>query len=159
MNDKRFIIIGIDPGKTGAIAVYDFNLRKVKAVFDMPVLNGRVNGEAVYNYISMEANSFSHAVIEAVHAMDSYGVVSAFSFGQTVCVVEGILQALRIKFAAIEPSVWKAHMGLSSNKAQSIEMARSLFPEIAGDLRLKKHDGRAEAALLAYFGFKFGVKR
>jgi hypothetical protein len=42
-------------------------------------------------------------------------------------------------------------MGLNRDKAASIERAKSLFPKDVERFKASK-DGRAEAALLAYFG-------
>lgn len=41
-------------------------------------------------------------------------------------------------------------MGLSSDKRASLDKARLLYP--SADLGLQKHDGRAEALLLARYG-------
>lgn len=80
------------------------------------------------------------------------GVASAFRFGYGAGVIQGIFDALEIKTLKIKPSVWKNAKGLNSNKKYSIDLARKLFPDYREHyFRLLKHDGRAEAAILAHY--------
>jgi hypothetical protein len=62
--------------------------------------------------------------------------------------VLSVLQVLRLPVELITPAVWKRALGLSSQKLASLHKARLLFP--GAELHLAKHDGRAEALLLAY---------
>jgi hypothetical protein len=48
--------------------------------------------------------------------------------------------------------VWKRSLGLTSDKRASLDRARLMFP--SADLRLAKHDGRAEALLLAHYAMR-----
>lgn len=66
----------------------------------------------------------------------------------------GVVRSLDIELNKVPPSTWKAELGLTSDKNKSLELARELFPEAKEYLKLKKHDGRAEALLLAYYLMK-----
>lgn len=50
----------------------------------------------------------------------------------------------------INPRTWKKYYKLKSNKAESIELAISLFPSVKENLS-DKEDGKAEALLIANF--------
>jgi hypothetical protein len=64
----------------------------------------------------------------------------------------GILGALGLAHTRIRPSVWKRHLGLTSDKEQARLRAMQLFP--GADLRHKRDHGRAEALLLAWYGWQ-----
>ena len=80
------------------------------------------------------------------------GTVGAFSFGRGVGLLEGILAANFIPTTQITPAVWKKAMQCPGDKDQARARASDVLPRHAGKWPLKKHDGRAEAALLAVHG-------
>lgn len=168
------VFIGVDPGITGAIAVYSpysSNAQKL-LVFDMPTRSGYVrrtrqrNGaksrrkEVCVNALHDIFATFvtSHfmnvAVIEEVHSMPQDGPVQAFSFGKSYGLVYAMLIAHQIKTCTVRPAVWKSMMGLTSDKSASLAKAITFFPREAHLFGRMKDDGRAEAALLAYFGYR-----
>jgi hypothetical protein len=55
-----------------------------------------------------------------------------------------------LPLAFVTPAVWKASYGLSKDKHASLHKARLLYP--TAELHLAKHDGRAEALLIARYG-------
>jgi hypothetical protein len=61
-----------------------------------------------------------------------------------------VLQAMHISIDFVTPSVWKSSLRLSKDKNASLHKARLMFP--AAELHLAKHDGRAEALLIAQYG-------
>jgi crossover junction endodeoxyribonuclease RuvC len=82
------IFYGIDPGFTGAIAVYAPNTGFFD-VFDMPTMlnsKGKVelNHFAVLNILEKEMEVEHQAWIEKVGAMPGQGVSSMFRFGQVL---------------------------------------------------------------------------
>jgi hypothetical protein len=81
--------------------------------------------------------------------MPRQGVASAFNFGVGFGSVLAVLQARHIAIELVTPAVWKRAMGLSADKRASLDKARLLYP--TADLGLAKHDGRAEALLLAHW--------
>jgi hypothetical protein len=67
--------------------------------------------------------------------------------------IEAVLDIAGIKILAVQPQTWKRHFGLlKTEKGQSLETARSLYP-LAGHMLLRQKDhNRAEALLLAHYG-------
>jgi crossover junction endodeoxyribonuclease RuvC len=153
------VLIGVDPGLTGALAFFrpaDQLLR----VYDMPTrekpsggreVDGAELSDIVYRFTSLYDNVL--AVVEKVSAMTGQeSAASSFSFGRSFGIVLGVLCAYRVNIAEIRPAVWKAMYNLDRNKDNSINLAKQYFPGVPAYFALKKHNGRAEAALLARLG-------
>ncbi|MGB9332113.1 MAG: hypothetical protein WCB10_15215 [Steroidobacteraceae bacterium] len=146
-------IIGVDPGLSGALAVLGAAGELVQLA-DLPVIrDGRlawIDGGALQSLlIEALAGRPARAIVERVSAMPRQGVASAFTFGVGLGSVLSILQARQVSVELVTAAVWKRALGLSSDKRASLDKARLLFP--SADLALVKHDGRAEALLLAHW--------
>jgi crossover junction endodeoxyribonuclease RuvC len=159
------LVIGIDPGLSGALAVFDAKTRKIHAIVDMPVTQRgskkTLDIYALADTIRIFSDELKLAVLEDVSAMTyvnaegevrGQGAAASFSFGKTMGVVEGVLAVFGIPILYVKPAVWKMAVGVSSSKSSSLALARKVFPESVAFFALRKHDGRAEAALLARFG-------
>jgi len=152
------IIVGIDPGVSGAISVMEN--KKVVEVFDMPtMIDGKknkkqVNGSQVTNIIKEKLNDGKEivAVIEHVNAMPGQGVTSMFNFGQSFGVIKGICAALSIPIYFIRPTKWKKYFNLiKTNKDASRTKVIQIYPEISSQLSRKKDSNRADAILIARY--------
>lgn len=152
-------VVGIDPGLSGAIGYYD---GRTSDVFDMPIREKPSTTKKKKNEIDGEGlvkllKDLSPQVVylERVASMPGQGVSSTFNFGEGWGRIRGILEAMDIQYSLVQPTQWKRSVGIPSgaNKDASLDLARSLFPERADDLKLKKHDGRAEALLIATHGY------
>ena len=75
-----------------------------------------------------------------------------FAFGRSRGMVEGVLGGLNIPMSYVTPQAWRKAMQVREGKDGSRLRAMELFPAYADEFRLKKWDGRAEAALIAYCG-------
>ena len=152
------IILGFDPGQTGAIAAFDGE--RIEAVIDMPTmtrLHGKGNQVDPYTLatalIDLCAGREATAVLEAVSAMPGQGVTSTFHFGESVGVVLGVLGALQIPVRMVTPAKWKKAAGLlGRDKDAARTLAIQLHPEVADQLARKKDTGRADAVGIARFG-------
>ena len=152
------IILGFDPGQTGAVAAFDGE--RIEAVIDMPTmtrLHGKGNQVDPYTLatalIDLCAGREATAVLEAVSAMPGQGVSSTFHFGESVGVVLGVLGALQMPIRMVTPAKWKKAAGLlGRDKDAARTLAIQHHPEIADRLTRKKDVGRADAACLARFG-------
>lgn len=157
------IVIGIDPGKNGAVAIHEpiRDERKAWTVHDTPTAQ---MSKGKMDYLPAEmVRILRHpyavcpdviVAIENVHAMPGQGVTSMFSFGRGVGLWQGILAALQIPYELVEPATWKRQMKLppKAEKGKSVQLAQQLLPGIADVFvgpRGGALDGRAEAALLA----------
>jgi crossover junction endodeoxyribonuclease RuvC len=152
------MIVGVDPGKTGAVALLD-STGQLVTVADMPVIWKIVSpallAEIVHNWIDPFTDPpYGTAVIEDVHAMPKQGVSSVFSFGRALGVTEGVLAAEGFAITYVSPAKWKRTLGLSSDKGASRRRATELWPDMAGSFKRVKDDGRAEAALIAYWWWR-----
>ena len=154
------IVLGIDPGVSGAWAVYDTGTATIYAA-DAPTVGKDLDAASFAAEIAKWQPT--SAVIERVGSMPGQGLSSTFRFGVAYGVVQGVVAALRIRVEFVTPAKWKAYYGLSSAlspgparkkdlKEKSRERALHLWPERSDLFRRKKDDGRAEAALLAKYG-------
>jgi len=156
------ILIGIDPGVSGAVAFLNDDLSLV-GVFDMPVMNlsgkkQQVNASALASifreilpYQNTNYGVDATAYVEQVHSMPKQGVASSFNFGDSYGVIKGVLGALQIPMVLVSPAVWKKRAGLTGKpKDASRTLAQQLYP--AAPLGRKKDVGRADAILIARYG-------
>jgi len=151
------LILGIDPGLSGALAWIDGT--RVVDLADMPVWEVMRGGKRkrevdVHGLVRlMQSHRAEACYFEQVGGMEGDGPAAAFQFGRAAGAAEAIAKASGARFEMVAPHVWKKAMGLiGTAKDQSRAKATALFPARADDLALKKHDGRAEAILLAEYG-------
>jgi crossover junction endodeoxyribonuclease RuvC len=151
-------VIGIDPGLSGAIAI--INGTDSLTVFDMPTITVERNGKAKRQVSASELalilktakSDDCHVFVEKVSAMAGQGVTSVFSFGRSFGMIEGILAALHMPVTYVAPATWVKAVHRGAGKDASRSRAMELFPDNQADFKLKKFDGRADAALIAYWG-------
>tara|TARA_R110000744_G_scaffold137891_1_gene248522 strand:+ start:293 stop:769 length:477 start_codon:yes stop_codon:yes gene_type:complete len=152
------VIYGIDPGFSGAIAIYETGLSWGKMrVYDMPIMKSAkgktiLNLSEILNILQPEDPHHNLAVIEQVGAMPNQGVSSTFRFGQGFGQLQMAIAAQKLPVQYVTPQKWKSHFGLSRDKGVSRSVAMQRFPEIADQFKRVKDDGRAEAALIALYG-------
>lgn len=156
--------VGIDCGLKGAITFYDpRDPDHGLQVYDMPLRPSHIkdrrepDGNALFTlFDSFEPFIQPPVFFEQPHAMPRDGAAGAFTFGEGVGVVKGVLQSLAIPYFPITPSVWKAKIGLQKDKSESVARALHIFRlhKNAESIFLKSKDGRAESALLAFLAFQ-----
>lgn len=155
------LFLGIDPGVNGALAFLDIT-RGALAVFDMPCdevktakgTKRKVSHLGLASIIRPRRPVF--AMVERVSAAPiqgrTQGTTSMFSFGDGFGCVKGVLAGLDIVTEYVLPARWKSVFGLlRTDKSASRDKAKALFPAHAAEFRLKKHDGRAEAAIISLY--------
>jgi len=153
------IILGIDPGLSGALAFYDTEANTID-VIDMPCVelmrNKKLKREVSANMLAehLDGRAVAGAFLERVNAMPGQGVSSVFSFGRSAGVVEGVVAACRIPLTLVIPQTWQKVMNVRDGKDASRERAMQLFPASADLFARKKDDGRSDAALIAVYGFQ-----
>lgn len=165
------IIIGIDPGVTGAFAALNTETMVVE-FFDMPtfkVKSGKKNKSdfdvpAIAKWIRMQAAFVNkHVVIEKQQAMPpalhgrAQGSVSTGMVMYGYGILIGVLGAVGIPFDRVAPRSWKAKIlkDLPDGKESSIICAKQMFPKAADQLSRKKDHNRAEALLIAAYGQRY----
>jgi len=146
-------VIGIDPGKTGAIAFLRTDLSVARA-FRYP--GDTPSCAALLNKWMNKAGMPQIAVIEKIHTMPSMGTPSAMTFGMNFGAWEGLLAAHEIPYILVSAAKWRGACFDSATKKDkdkanaSLEMARRLFPGIS--LKYKADGGKADALHMARFG-------
>lgn len=148
-------IIGLDPGKKGAMTFID-PINHVFWVHDMPIRDIGATGrrwELDYPLFSEIVDRYDpiFGAVEDVWAMPKDGTVGAFSFGAVTGSVMGILHYYGCRVKRVRPALWKANMRVTADKGTSINRAIELVPEAAQILDRKKDDGRAESLLIALY--------
>lgn len=148
-------ILGIDPGFTGAVALYSPSNAQL-IVADMPVTKdpkGRtiLDMHSLFELIRPTIRPVA-AVLEHVAARPGQSAPSTFRFGQGYGAIEMALAAHKIPTQYVTPAKWKKHFGLSKDKGVSRGLAQKRFPINASEFSRVKDDGRAEAALIALYG-------
>lgn len=164
-------IWGIDPGLEGAIAVRDTCLRRVVAMLSMPV-HELAKGKDKRREIALErlvvdvefeflALSLAprRVYIERVGSSPQMGVSSAFNFGMGYGALRMLIAANKWPVEYVSPVVWKRALKVPAAKDDAIARASQLMPEDVeqwtprrGIFNKAQASGRADAALLAYFG-------
>ena len=149
------IVVGIDPGLSGALAFYCDGQCRTE---DMPVLlvtrGGKSKRDIDPHALTslLRLNPVVHAFIEQVGAMPGQGSSSLFAFGKGYGIVIGVLAAVGIPYSFVSPRTWKSALIVPAAKDGARARASQLIPSAAGQWKLVKNDGRAEAALIALWG-------
>ena len=142
--------VGIDPGKTGAIAIIEESRRKV---LDVPVINGDYYFYEMYMLLfkAKLSNVHTYLTLERQQAMPGQGVSSTFQTGRGYGAWEAICSITVPDFQIVSPRVWKKKLGLSKDKEASRALAIFLYPSMEEMLSRKRDHNRAEALLLAHY--------
>ncbi|MBB1599504.1 hypothetical protein [Variovorax sp. UMC13] len=165
------ISIGIDPGMTGAVAFIDTATGKA-SVFDLPIspVERRICGLQLARLLREHApvSIGGRVYLEELHARAGGGGMQQMgSMMKTVGIILGSIDCTRLPVTQVTPQRWKKFFGLidkpslgvvkktdAQRKAASLTKARELFPALQGDLKRAKDDGRAEALLIAQWGWR-----
>lgn len=162
------MIIGVDPGGTGALVALRHDGSIIETLM-MPTIKigtkTRINGAAIAGWLKDVYRHSGevpvHAYLEQVNAMPSgppgkrraMGVGSAFTFGHAAGLVEGVLMGAGIPITLVTPQAWKKSAGLiGSDKDAARSRAIQLYPTCR-ILDLKgKGQAVADALLIARHG-------
>lgn len=141
-------ILGCDPGRNGAIAIFDTDSRRV-VCHDMPdTITGLHDLIAGLPEIRVCA-------LEQIHAGPQMSRRTIGVMFEDFGILKGALAWRSISVQTVRPSVWKASLNVPADKAAARRKASDFFPDDAEQWKLAKHDGRAEAALIAWYGLRW----
>ncbi len=144
------MILGIDPGATGAVAYFSSLCHGVE---DLPIVDAVVSPAGLFRLLGpmVAVEDVIHAYVERAQSMPKQGIASTFKYGVGYGTILGVLAALQIPYTLVSPQKWKKAFGLiGKDKEASRALAIQWYPK--ADLYLKKHHGRAEALLIARWG-------
>lgn len=144
------MIIGIDCGyRTGGVALVGDDWSEVH---DLPTYDeGGVDVAALMDIIT-SVEKADHIFIERQQAMPKQGVVSTFKLGYAFGQIVTTAALSRTPYTLITPNNWKRALNLPRDKDAARRLAQQWFPDLAGQLKRKKDEHRAEALLIAVFG-------
>ena len=153
------MILGIDPGLTGALAWLTREGHLIDIV-DMPTARIRDKPRIIAAELArlLRTRPLDYVVIEQVGPHRGEGSGGAFSFGYGAGLLEGVAAALEIPVHMASPAVWKRRAGVPKEKNGARMMACRYWPGATERFRRVKDDGRAEAALLARWAALGGVQ-
>ena len=160
MNRNQEVIVGIDPGVSGAICI--LRNGKVTMTCDMPIMvdgtksKRQVNAAELANIlIDEKIGEHDKIILESVSAMPGQGVTGMFSFGQSFGVIKGVCAALKLPLHLVRPVKWKKHFNLlNSEKDASRTKVIEMFPYISSEVSKKKDANKADAILIAKYFFE-----
>ena len=140
MKDTYKLILGIDPGKGGGLAVYNEKENETKAIKfidDLCELSGIV-GSIIHGFKASEV----YVIVEHVHSFPTDSRPSAFSFGRNLGQWEGILASYELDKETVAPKTWQNHydVPIIKNKYERKrwlkEIAQTMFPDIRVTLNI-----------------------
>jgi len=153
------IVIGVDPGISGAIARYNSSEASAATqliIWDMPILEvNKKKTISPYLVANILKEAAAPVYIEKVAAMPNQGVTSMFNFGKGFGVILGAAAGLGLQTTQVTPQQWMKALKCQRGKDANRQRACELFPQYADMFARKKDDGRADAALLAYYATFF----
>lgn len=162
------LVAGIDPGASGAIAVYDTTQKRIITMQDIPTWfmtvskkkRKRIDVIAMAEvFLTLEMMGVELVVIEAVGGRPGQSASAGFAFGYTVGVIYTLCIVQHIMIETTPPQTWKKLLNVpGKGKASDDDIfnrTMELLPHdrdfFKGPNGGKKID-RCEAALLAKFG-------
>lgn len=146
------ITFGIDPGQTGAIAV--FLHADIIAVYDMPVIGKRVDRHGITTIVGSQYLGDRRIVLEDVSTRPGLSATAVLTTG----INWGIVYACVALWPThvVTPQKWQPAIGCpkgldrDARKTWCRQRATQLWPDFADRFAAKSADGRADAALMAY---------
>lgn len=156
------LIIGLDPGLSGAMAVVGAIPWRVHVLLPWDFRSKRGQRSSLAHYSRKFTETLAEVqpwfkplpglgppvvVTEATGSRPGQGIASTHRFGMATGIVEGWImgQDCRATIVKVSPAKWKRHLGLDGDKGKSIELAECWYPHRKW---LKKDHNLAEALLL-----------
>lgn len=168
------IIMSIDIGLTGAIAVFDTVSGELLSIYDMPIkLSEKLtkSGKAKYELdiqklkfimeIPKVKDDSCLVIVEDVHAFPGQGVVSSGTLMEQKGIIRGLASALGYETLMVNPKTWQKSLGITPPKdikdktkrkiwlkENSRRVASELYKEFSAKFEDKNSHGRSDAVLI-----------
>ncbi len=169
------IVVGIDPGLTGALSFVDTATGAV-VIEDMPTkersargeVSKRVDGLALATLVRRHVppNTVAMSACEAVRSFgrsDPARAATVDSLQMTLGAIMAVFDVLRCPCVLVEPRAWQKLAGIVGKAKEAREKgalpaavlkARELYPAAAPMLGRVKDHNRAESLLIAHFAVR-----
>lgn len=149
------LILGVDPGKTGAVALYDAEHDRFELAQLLPLDErlGVIDSSTLVGLCS----TADRVVVEQVHAMPKQGVTSTFNFGKVYGSIIGIcsLYFPDNETKLVRPQLWRQALGMRPGSSKpSVEFIKRHYPSVdltPGRKRTPDHN-IADACCIAIAG-------
>ena len=172
MSKVKLTVLGVDPGLTGGLAIFEVGMSAGKlssvALIDslkMPVCwsyryktkkSKRIDVRELDGILT--SYNVDYSFVEFVSAMPAMikgktvqGAASTFDFGYGTGTMEAVLYLRDLPITYVTPVVWKRyHKLLKTEKIASVHHANELWPDF--EFTRPCHSGRADAALIGFYG-------
>lgn len=151
------MILGIDPGLSGALAFMDSH---DLLIYDIPTLqierNGKSKRQIDLQHLLADLKRWpvSHCYLEMLGTRPGQNSSAVAQTGRGYGQIEMGLAACNIPVTYVAPQVWKKALQVPKDKDGARARASQLLPQWAHNWPLKGHHNRAEAALLSLYGFQ-----
>jgi crossover junction endodeoxyribonuclease RuvC len=173
------IIVGIDPGVKGCIALLDVNSGTAQ-FFAMPVIRYKsqegknstvVDEDGLIKLIrDIAGPHVACTIVERQQAFHRGRNSTTFNIGYGFGVIIGTIKSVPVlacSLALVKPREWKKDFGLirademktAAFKELSRQLALQIFPGATESLRRKKDENRAEALLIAEWGRRHALRK
>lgn len=174
--DQMFteLVVGVDPGLKGGVAIFDCVAEKFLTTFPMPTIHNK--GERTSYNIATLVDILRRAVpfnpnlrnatctfcIEKQHPLPEQGVVSMFTTGFGYGLLYGLfsgVMAIYDRIFIVKAQEWQVLLwdedAPDETKAKSIARVKRLFPDVnlCPDGRRSPSDGIADAVNIAHYAF------
>lgn len=158
------IVVGIDPGLTGAIGILGHK-QEFLGVLDMPTMQrqhaprkggvmNQVHAAELERLLAEHLGAYDkneiHIFLETPIAYPGQHIGTVVACFLTAGLIEGVIGARHYSHTLVAPKDWKKGLGLSDSKEQARAKAIRLWP--AAPLNKVKYHNRAEALLIAKYG-------
>lgn len=143
------IVIGCDPGFTGAIAVLG---RGAPTLYRMPLLKQKKHAYHVVGIIQIMHDVFVGCEPGVRPLMIIERVTRPSSLTRCMGILEAAGEAFGFEAVTVRPQEWKGYFNLGPAKADAIALALKRWPSLRRIITKARDDGLAESALLALWG-------
>ena len=126
------IYIGIDPGKSGGICVYN----PYRDSVDINKMPDTVHGVVMLmrSIVAQYDGEDIRLVLEKVHSMPGQGVASTFTFGQGYGQLQGVIAALGLSCIEVIPNRWMKVIGtMPKDKAERKKFIKDWVEKRSGE--------------------------
>jgi Holliday junction resolvasome RuvABC endonuclease subunit len=152
MKNERSVVIGIDVGYEGGIAVYDIQHSDL-LTWEMPVVKKNDKRELNIDKLIDIFNAVAYGVImcgiEFQHPFPKEGVKSVFSLGKQVGILEAVLTSACVPYVFINPVEWKKYFMLKGkDRKNAIKECANLIENIFPNLPIKTKKGKYKTGII-----------
>ncbi len=145
-------LLGIDPGRRGAIALLDAD--KSAAMYRVETWPMPDTTKELHDLIA-GLPIIKMCALEKPFYPPQNGVRNIATMAENYGILKGALIWRDIPFQEVRPVDWKQSLNVPTDKSAARQRASTFFPDDADQWKLAKEDGRAEAALLAWYCMKW----